>query len=102
MLGYRDMSTSRAHANAAFHLVHDSAADSAPVAQRRRDRSQRELATLDEADRHDLGHSKNFPTDQDDEDGHRHRMLENLVAVAWIATLMASAYYVFSQLTAVS
>jgi hypothetical protein len=31
-----------------------------------------------------------------------HRMLVNLAAAAWLATLMISAYYVFSALTTVS
>jgi hypothetical protein len=31
-----------------------------------------------------------------------HRMLVNLAAIAWVGTLMISAYYVFSALATVS
>jgi len=35
-------------------------------------------------------------------DFRHHRMLVNLAAAAWVATLMMSAYYVFRALTTVS
>ena len=68
----------------------------------RRVGSSRELATLGETDRRGLGYPKNFATNKDDENEHHHRMFANLVAAAWVGTLMVSAYYVFSQLAAVS
>jgi hypothetical protein len=68
----------------------------------RRARSQRELATLGELDRHDLSSPGNFAKNKNDGDDHHHRMFANLVAAAWVGTLMTSAYYVFNHLLAVS
>jgi hypothetical protein len=43
-----------------------------------------------------------IPFHPNDGEGHQHRMFQNLVAAAWVGTLMTSAYYVFSTLLAVS
>jgi hypothetical protein len=67
---------------------------------RRRARLRREL--LCEVDRHDRGYPRNLTTRKDDEGEHHRRMFANLVAAAWVGTLMTSAYYVFSMLAAVS
>jgi hypothetical protein len=65
-------------------------------------RSQGELATLGELDRHDLSSPGNFAKNKGDGDDHHHRMFANLVAAAWVGTLMTSAYYVFNHLLVVS
>jgi hypothetical protein len=65
---------------------------------RRRPRSRRELAMLDEVDRHEPGQPGNLPRHQDDEGDHHRQMFANLAATAWVGTLMTSAYYVFSTL----
>ena len=36
------------------------------------------------------------------EDDYRHRMVENLAAIAWVGTLMTAGYFVFSRLLGLS
>jgi hypothetical protein len=72
------------------------------IAERRPARSPSELAKLDELDRHDPSPHGNFAKNKDGGDDHHHRMFANLVAAAWVGTLMTSAYYVFNHLLAVS
>ena len=64
--------------------------------------ARRANAALGELDRHDLNSSRNFARNTGNADNHHHRMFANLVAAAWVGTLMTSAYYVFNQLLAVS
>jgi hypothetical protein len=50
----------------------------------------------------DVAEANVVPFRPHDEGGHQHRMFQNLVAAAWVGTLITSAYYVFSTLLAVS
>jgi hypothetical protein len=68
------------------------------IGERRQEGPWRALATLGEADRLE----RNRATNMDDGGGHHHRMFANLVAAAWVGTLMTSAYYVFNHLLAAS
>jgi carbonic anhydrase len=66
------------------------------IGERRQQAPRRALTTLGEVDRRET----NRATNMDGGDGHHHRMFANLVAAAWVGTLMTSAYYVFNHLLA--
>jgi hypothetical protein len=65
------------------------------IGERRQEAPRRVSTTLGKADR-----LENRATNMDDGDAH-HRMFANLIAAAWVGTLITSAYYVFNHLFAV-